>query len=127
MYTLFSMSALAMSFVALPLCLWSSLGAAGTMESRVAEWLTKFLHGMTPPIALVWLLPVERALPGGGLPQEGWKLPFGFLGLACWIATAIVLAIMTHVHFAKRTARWKIKRDSSEQLPASAALNTASA
>jgi ABC-type transport system involved in multi-copper enzyme maturation permease subunit len=126
MYTLFSMSVLGLSFVALPFCFWSTT-SAGTMLGRFADWLTKFLHGMTPPIALVWLLPVERALPGGRLPQEGWGLRFGFLGLACWIATTIVFAIMTYVYFAKRTARWKLKRSSSEQFPASPALNTASA
>jgi ABC-type transport system involved in cytochrome c biogenesis permease component len=54
----------------------------------------RFQAGLTPPLALAWLLPFrdgDFARPSGG--KELWQIVYPLVGLACWAAGAAALAV----------------------------------
>jgi ABC-type transport system involved in multi-copper enzyme maturation permease subunit len=105
--TLFSTAALGVGLLPLPLdYLIPNQGNA------LGEWLQRFQMGLTPALAFGKLLPFYRAIPvvRDLYRKEPWEVRMALLGVASWLAAAVVLWIVTERRFRKMAGRQTVRR-----------------
>jgi hypothetical protein len=65
--------------------------------SQWFEMLAQFQAGLTPPVALSWLLPFQSQSVLQSYQRKGdWELPMGIVGIAIWalLAALVWLAVV---------------------------------